>query len=89
MKAWDGDEAPVVFARLTGAYWLGVEDSDCRWCRELGDCGCVPAEAGSERRSDRPVLRGGSRLVWVERLRVVIVPLAAITVMAALAMTVI
>ncbi|GGN81065.1 hypothetical protein GCM10011579_067230 [Streptomyces albiflavescens] len=89
MKAWDGDEAPVVFARLTGAYWLGVEDSDSRWCRELVECDCVHAEAGSERRSDRRVLWGGSRLVWAERLRAVIVPLAAITVMAALAMTVI
>ncbi|MDQ0958079.1 hypothetical protein QFZ66_001957 [Streptomyces sp. B4I13] len=35
MTMRDEDETSVVFAGLTGAYWLDSGESNCRWCRIL------------------------------------------------------
>ncbi|MET8247643.1 hypothetical protein ABZV31_26460 [Streptomyces sp. NPDC005202] len=64
------------------------EDGDCPWCRSLLGPGRALAETDTERRNDHPGVRGGKRLpAWVERARLVIVPVAALTVVAALVMT--
>jgi hypothetical protein len=86
MTTRDGGETPVAFARAPGAYWSD-DESDCRWCRILlGPVPLMGMESASpdgargrhsERRVDGP--RG-----WLERVRPVMLPLAAITVLAAL-----
>jgi hypothetical protein len=60
------------------------EDGDCPWCRSLLGPGRSPAEPDAVRRNDRSGYRGGSRPDWVERACLLVVPVAALTVMAAL-----
>ncbi|MGX4694214.1 hypothetical protein [Streptomyces sp. JNUCC 63] len=60
------------------------EDSDCPWCRSLLGPVRDLAAPGAAHGDDRPWLRGCARPAWVERARLFIVPLAALTVVAAL-----
>ncbi|MFK4149209.1 hypothetical protein [Streptomyces sp. NPDC004065] len=66
------------------------EDGDCPWCRSLLDPGLVPAGADAAGRQARPATAGptsGPRRsppAWTERARLLMVPVAALTVLAAL-----
>ncbi|PZG86632.1 hypothetical protein C1I97_33055 [Streptomyces sp. NTH33] len=60
------------------------EDGDCPWCRSLLGPVRGLAAPDAARGGDRPWLRGGARPAWVERVRLFMVPLAALTVVAAL-----
>jgi hypothetical protein len=92
MTTRDGGGSPVAFARAPDTYWPD-DGSDCRWCRTLlGPVSAAgPATADgvhgwrAERRTERRAERhiDGTR-AWLERIRPVILPLAALTVLAAL-----
>jgi hypothetical protein len=60
------------------------EDGDCPWCRSLLGPGLALAEPDTVRRNDRSRLRPGVVPCWVERARRVMMPVAALTIMAAL-----
>ncbi|MBJ6622179.1 MULTISPECIES: hypothetical protein [Streptomyces] len=82
MKAWNEDAAPVVYGRLTGAYWLtDADDADCSDCRDLLDNSRGDADRASGGREAGAVRE---RAVLVEQARMVMVAAAAVTVVAAL-----
>ncbi|MFF8941491.1 hypothetical protein ACF1A5_04245 [Streptomyces sp. NPDC014864] len=54
------------------------EDGDCPWCRSLLGTGRAAAEPDAGHRDEGP------RAPWVARARLVMVPVAALTVVAAL-----
>ncbi|MFB7734938.1 hypothetical protein ACFC08_11215 [Streptomyces sp. NPDC056112] len=61
------------------------EDGECPWCRSLLGSGRALTVPDAGLRVDRPWLRSGDgRTVWWERARLVMLPLAALTVAAAL-----
>ncbi|MFB7600427.1 hypothetical protein [Streptomyces sp. NPDC056160] len=61
------------------------EDGDCPWCRSLLGSGRVFAEPGPGRRKNgRSEAGGGAPFAWADLARPVIVPVAALTVVAAL-----
>ncbi|MEU7057996.1 hypothetical protein [Streptomyces sp. NPDC046197] len=62
------------------------EDADCPWCRSLLGPGRALAEPDTGRRNDRSRPVGAGLPAWVERARLVIVPVAALTVVAAVMM---
>jgi hypothetical protein len=75
MNAAKDDGPGVAFAQLTGAYWLDDPGGDCLWC------GALLGMRSEQRHSSTGAGHGiADRLV---RLRVVIVPVAALTVVAA------
>ncbi|MFD0305244.1 hypothetical protein [Streptomyces sp. NPDC127119] len=74
------DMAPVVFASLTDAYWLADDNTDCGGCRELLGAG----DSGS--RDGRPAARDSKRPGRMEGARMILVAVAALTVVAALVM---
>ncbi|MDN3027102.1 hypothetical protein [Streptomyces sp. S.PB5] len=78
MTARDEDAHPVAFAQLTGAYWL--EDEVCMWCSTLLSTRSVSATAGDH---EHPDDRSGWAQ-WMGRIRVVIVPVAALVIASAL-----
>ena len=82
MKTRDDDATPMVFARLTGVCRPAC-DEDCRGCREPlgGGCGVTKTGRGS---GDVHPGRGRSPLARAERARMVMVAVAAVTVVAAL-----
>jgi hypothetical protein len=63
------------------------EDGDCPWCRSLLGSGRTPAEPYAVRRNDSSGFWGGGRPARVERARRFLVPLAVLTVLAALMVT--
>ncbi|MEN8655564.1 hypothetical protein ABCR94_34570 [Streptomyces sp. 21So2-11] len=75
------DGAPVVFARLAGAYWLDRESDDCPWCRALLAAGDQEAAvpAGNAVRAARDAVSAFS-----QRARAVMLPVAVTTVVSAL-----
>ncbi|MFE9774642.1 hypothetical protein ACFYOV_23805 [Streptomyces sp. NPDC005931] len=94
MTAWDDDEMPVADSRPGGAHrpvgGVGPDpangkddggDGDCPWCRALLGPGRVPGGAGAE----KPGHLWSS--AWMERLRMVMVPVATATVAAAVVAT--
>ncbi|MFI1168159.1 hypothetical protein ACH4UM_32350 [Streptomyces sp. NPDC020801] len=62
------------------------EDGDCPWCRSLLGPGRALGEPDTGRRIGRPGTGGGSLPGWVHRARLVMVPVATLTVVAALVM---
>ncbi|MEW2297621.1 hypothetical protein ABZ719_33810 [Streptomyces sp. NPDC006743] len=61
------------------------EDGDCPWCRSLLGSGRAFAGPGPGRRtSDRSAGDGGGPPAWAECALLVVVPLAALTFVAAL-----
>ncbi|MBK3581846.1 hypothetical protein JHN63_50525 [Streptomyces sp. MBT65] len=82
MKAWDDDATMAVLARLTGVYRPGRDD-DRRGCGEhrCGDCGV--AKTGRGNRDAHPG-RGRGLPAWMERARMAMLTVAAVTVVAAL-----
>ncbi|WP_413760396.1 hypothetical protein [Streptomyces sp. MMBL 11-3] len=100
MTKRDEGGSPAVFARAPDASWPD-DGSDCRWCRILlGPVSAVGSSTAqgvrrwrSERRAERRAGwnvggRTDSTRTWLERVRPVILPLAALTVLAALALAV-
>ncbi|GHA09820.1 hypothetical protein GCM10010372_06890 [Streptomyces tauricus] len=85
MTTWDGDGPSVFFARVPGASWPD-DESDCRWCSILLGPGFAtgPARTAREPVRRRPGHRTGRVRAWLERTRTVMLPVAAITVLAAL-----
>ncbi|MBQ0851345.1 hypothetical protein ACFU9Y_17080 [Streptomyces sp. NPDC057621] len=85
MTTWDGDGPSAFFAQVPGTSWPD-DESDCRWCSILLGPGSVAgpgrAECAPVRR--RPGARTGRVGAWLERTRPVMLPVAAITVLAAL-----
>ncbi|MDH6554720.1 MULTISPECIES: hypothetical protein [unclassified Streptomyces] len=80
--AKDGPGAGV--ARLAGAYWLQGEDGDCAQCGELfGFCGLAGAAEVAVQK-ERAGRRAGVLAEWMARVRVVIVPVAAVVVACAM-----
>ncbi|WP_369243629.1 hypothetical protein [Streptomyces sp. R41] len=72
MSGVSNGEDSVVYAQLNGAYWLDASGGECRWCSELFTGRQASAGAGH-----------GMPGRW-GRLRVVILPVAVLTVAAAL-----
>ncbi len=64
----------MVFAELAGAYWLSQDGAQCQWCTEL-----FSQQSGQE---EQPGMGTGldSRML---RLRLAILPIAVLTVTAA------
>ncbi|WP_037852362.1 hypothetical protein [Streptomyces sp. NRRL S-340] len=61
------------------------EDGDCPWCRSLLGSGRALAGPGPGRRkNDRSAVDGGDPTAWAERALLVVVPVAALTFVAAL-----
>ncbi|MFE7234213.1 hypothetical protein ACWCRF_26950 [Streptomyces sp. NPDC002405] len=60
------------------------EDGECPWCRSLLGSGRALTVADAGLRVDRPWHRSDGWPAWWERARLVMVPLAALTVAAAL-----
>ena len=87
MTVWDEDGASTVFARLMGVYRQERGDGDCPWCRSLLGPHPAPAEAARAGSGDRSPPREGVPRVWAGRLRRLMVPVAAVTVVAALLLT--
>ncbi|MFJ2234886.1 hypothetical protein [Streptomyces sp. NPDC087859] len=69
------DRTAVAFARLTGAYWLEPQDDENAGDAEAGLTGCA----------DHAVAGDGERPQWISRVRVVMLPVAAVVVACALA----
>ncbi|MFB9506496.1 hypothetical protein ACFFS2_14725 [Streptomyces aurantiacus] len=84
MTTCDEEGPSVVFAQVPGASWPG-DEGDCRWCSILLGPGSAAGPAAAERAPERRTEHRaeGSR-TWLERTRLVILPVAAITVLAAL-----
>lgn len=83
--AGDEDGASVAVVRLTGAYWLTHEGSDCAWCGALFGSGKSDATTDVAGRADHAA-RSESRVPrWMDQVRVVIVPMAVLVVASALA----
>ncbi|MGV9345090.1 hypothetical protein ACWDSD_09835 [Streptomyces spiralis] len=59
------------------------EDGDCPWCRALLGPGLALAEPGIGHGSGRSRSRRADLPAWVHRARLVMVPMAALTVVAA------
>jgi hypothetical protein len=83
MEAWDEDATQVACARLADAYWLIGGDVDCPGCRELlgGDCSVTTTGYGGR---DDHLGQDTVLLARLEQARMVIVAVAAVTVVAAL-----
>ncbi|MEU5894319.1 hypothetical protein ABZ835_47200 [Streptomyces sp. NPDC047461] len=79
MTAQDAAEAPVSFARLTDAYWLNDTGEDCARCGSLFSP--VPAAPDGEGHgtSERGLVH------WIDRIRLVMMPMAVLVVACALA----
>ena len=60
------------------------EEGDCPWCRSLLGPGRTLAMPDTVRRNDRSRFRAGVVPSWVERARLVMMPVAALTIVAAL-----
>jgi hypothetical protein len=86
MRTWDEDAPPVVFAQLAGAYWLNSDEGDCPGCREGLGADRAVTRTGCSNRDDHLPEQGGGQLALVEQARMVIVAVAAVTVLAALAL---
>jgi hypothetical protein len=84
LKAWDEEGAPVVFAHLTGAYWMNGDEGGCPGCRELFGADCAVTRTGCSNRDDRLPEQGSGRPALLEQARMVIVAVASVTVLAAL-----
>lgn len=84
MKAWNENAEPVVYGRLTGAYWLAADDTDCSACRKL--LGDSPGDTNRARGGwgSREAGAGRERPVLTEQARMAMVAVAAVTVVAAL-----
>ncbi|WP_432174319.1 hypothetical protein [Streptomyces sp. Tue6028] len=76
MSAVRDDGAGAVYAELTGAYWLEDAGDDCRWCREL-----LPLQGGKRQPAAD---EGPDAADWLTRLRRAVLPVAVLTVAAAL-----
>ncbi|MFJ2259365.1 hypothetical protein ACIOKD_13670 [Streptomyces sp. NPDC087844] len=84
MTTCDGDGPSAFFAQVPGASWLD-DESDCRWCSILLGPGQAAGPGRAERVPVRRPGRGTGRVrAWLERARTVMLPVAAITVLAAL-----
>ena len=84
MDASGGEFVPAPLAQLTGGYWLErpeCRDEGCRWCRDLRQADASPGcgEAATGRAGECGPVPAG----WAERTRVVMVPVAVITVICA------
>ncbi|CAM5663836.1 hypothetical protein SALBM311S_04450 [Streptomyces alboniger] len=90
MTMWDDDGSPADFAGPTGADWLDGGESDCGCCRFLpapfSTDGILSARKPREGRGERSAARCESVRARMERARIVMVPVAVITVLAALTM---
>lgn len=64
------------------------EDGDCPWCRSLlGPAqDASPTGSGTGRRNDRAESRRAAAAAWLGRAHLVVPPMAALTVVAALMM---
>ncbi|MFH8462883.1 hypothetical protein [Streptomyces sp. NPDC017991] len=85
MTTCDGDGPSAFFAQVPGVSWSD-DESDCRWCSILLGPGSVagPTRAARAPVGRRPGHRAGRGRAWLERMRTVMLPVAAITVLAAL-----
>ncbi|PSM45079.1 hypothetical protein C6Y14_03050 [Streptomyces dioscori] len=85
MTTWDGDGPSAFFAPVPGASWPD-DESDCRWCSILLGPGSAvgPVRARRAPVGRRPGARTGRVRAWLERTRTVMLPVAALTVLAAL-----
>ncbi len=70
------DGAGAVYAELTGAYWLEDAGDECRWCREL-----LRLQGGKRQPAAD---EGPDAADWLTRLRRAVLPVAVLTVAAAL-----
>ncbi|MFS8198105.1 hypothetical protein ACLVWQ_05405 [Streptomyces sp. CWNU-52B] len=86
MTTCDEGGPSVVFARVPGVSWPD-DESDCRWCSILLGPGSAAGPAPAERALGRhPRYRATGLRTWLERARTVMLPLAAVTVVVALAL---
>lgn len=84
MTTCDEDRPSVVFAQVPGASWPD-DEGDCRWCSILLGPGFAAGPARARREAPRRTGHWTKGLrAWIERMRMVILPAAVLTILAAL-----
>lgn len=87
----DQHRRPEPFPPPLAAPWLNSSDTDCPWCRQL--LVAVPDRAAHDTHTPVPSkidssCRGCRTASWLDRIRVVMVPVAAVVAVVAAVVTV-